>query len=90
LQEAAQQATYTERVLSEAQRGRMDLQQVNAWLQAELDACRAARRQQEALAAEAQQRAAGLEVRLGGVATAAPWDSTSRTRMCDYFLQLSR
>jgi hypothetical protein len=62
--EAAQAAGYTERALSEAQRGRMGLEQVNAWLQGELDACRAARRQQEAAAVEAQQRAAVLEARL--------------------------
>lgn len=64
-QEVQQAATYTERALSEAQRSRMDAQQINAWLQAELDSCRAARRQQEALAAEAQQRVAAMEVRAG-------------------------
>ena len=61
-QEVQQAANYTERVLSEAQRSRMDAQQINTWLQAELDSCRTARRQQEALAVEAQQRAAALEV----------------------------
>ncbi len=67
-QEAHQQASYTERVLSEAQRSQMGLSQVNAWLQEELDACRAARRQQEAAAAEAAQRAAVAEVRFWGPA----------------------
>lgn len=40
----------------------MDAAQLAAWLQEELDACRGARRAQEAAATEAQQRGAVLEV----------------------------
>ena len=62
LQEIKTKDELTDRVLSEAQRSAMDLQELNAWMQAELDKSRKGQQTALAQASSAERKVLVLEV----------------------------